>query len=302
MPTKISRREAIRGAAAFPLLLASHNVVRSQAAAANAGTTPRFHEGVELGVQSWCFNDRPFDEMVAGLVDVGAGSVEMWSGHVEPLRQLRQDREELRAWRLEVDLEKFRQARRTLDANNIHLSAFNISMRSNWTDAEIKRAFEMAQALGADLITSSSNVSTAARIDPFARRYKIRVAFHNHAGIKPDEFATPEDFRMGLDGFSDYLGINLDTGHFTAAGLDPLGFIREYHERIYSLHMKDRTKNNGPKVPFGEGDTPLRQILLLLKQKEWKIPAHVEFAYPADDRTAETRRNFDWMKGVLTTG
>ncbi len=272
------------------------------AAAAALGATEgpaRFYQGVELGVQSWCFNDRPFDAMVAGLVQVGAGSLEMWSGHIEPLREFRRDREKLRAWRLGIDLNALHRARSILDAKNIHLSAFNISIRNDWTEAEIDRAFQMARALGMDLITSSSNVSTAARIDGFARHYKIRVAFHNHAGIRPDEFATPEDFRRGLEGFSDYLGINLDTGHFTAAGLDPLTFIRERHERIYSLHMKDRTRNDGPKVPFGDGDTPLREILQLLRDKAWKIPAHIEFAYPAEDRVAATRRNFEWMKEVL---
>ncbi len=284
---------------------ASRRSFLGSVAAAALGASPpraRFLRGVELGVQSWCFNDRPFDEMVAGLVAVGAGSLEMWSGHVEPPRQPRRSREALREWRLGADLDEFRRARRALDAKGIHLSAFNISIRSDWTDAEIDRAFRMARALGTDLITSSSNVSTAARIDPFARQYGIRVGFHNHARIRPDEFATPADFRKGIDGFSGYLGINLDTGHFTAAGLDALEFLREEHERIYSLHMKDRTKDGGPRVPFGEGDTPLREILLLLRDEGWKIPAHVEFAYPAADRVEATRRNFDWMRDVLEAG
>jgi len=66
--------------------------------------------------------------------------------------------------------------------------------------------------------------------------------------------------------------------------------------------MKGCANNNGPKVPFGEGYTPPCGILLLPQQKGWKIRAHVECAYPTDDRLAETRRNFDWMKGVLTPG
>ena len=257
------------------------------------------YRGVELGIQSWCFNDRPFEEMVEAVVEVGASSVEMWSGHLEPLREFRGSRERLREWRLSADLGLFRQARRRLDAAGIHLSAFNISIRNDWTDDEIDRAFQMALALGTDLITSSSNVSTAARIDPAARRHRVRVGFHNHARVKPDEFATPEDFRRGLEGFSELLGINLDTGHFTAAGLDPLEFIRLHHERVYCLHMKDRTPDDGPKLPFGQGATPLRAILLLLQGAGWAIPANVEFAYETEDRVRETRRNFEWMKRVL---
>ncbi len=257
------------------------------------------YRGVELGVQSWCFNDRPFEQMVRSVSEVGATSLEMWSGHLEPLRKFRGQREDLRAWRLAADMDRFRDARGKLDEAGIHLSAFNISIRNDWTDEEIDRAFQMARALGTDLITSSSNVSTAARIDPVAVRYRTRVGFHNHARIRPDEFATPEDFRSGLEGCSEFLGINLDTGHFTAAGLDPLEFTRRNHNRIYSLHMKDRTENDGPKVPFGEGATPLRAILRLLQRSGWSIPANVEFAYPAEDRVAETRKNFEWMKRVL---
>lgn len=277
-------------------------VAAASAAASGGSRSARFVRGVEVGVQSWCFNDRPFEEMIAGLVEAGAGSVELWSGHLEPSRQLRGDRDALRRWRLAVDLEEFRKAREALDAQGVHLAGYNVSMRRDWTDGEIEKAFQMAAALGTDLITSSSNVSTAARIDPFARRHGIRVGFHNHARVKDDEFATPDDFRKGMAGFSDFLGVNLDTGHFTAAGYDPLSFLREHHDRVFSLHMKDRAADDGPKLPFGQGDTPLRGILRLLSQEGWPIPAHVEFAYPAEDRVAETRRNLEWMKRALEDG
>ncbi len=61
---------------------------------------------------------------------------------------------------------------------------------------EINRGFEMARALGAEIITASTTLSVARRVVPFAEKHKMAVAVHNHSNTKdPNEFATPESFR-----------------------------------------------------------------------------------------------------------
>jgi sugar phosphate isomerase/epimerase len=52
---------------------------------------------------------------------------------------------------------------------------------------------------------------------------------------------------------SKYFGINLDIGHFFAAGFDPVAYLTEHHDRITNLHLKDRKKDDGPNTPWGEG-------------------------------------------------
>jgi sugar phosphate isomerase/epimerase len=102
-----------------------------------------------------------------------------------------------------------------------------------------------------------------------------------------------------LRGTSHYTGINLDIGHFVAANFDPLAFIEKHHARIFSLHLKDRKKNQGADVRFGEGDTPIREVLQLLKRRKWDIPSVVEFESKSADPVAEVGMCLDYCRRAL---
>src|SRR3984893_5939334 len=111
----------------------------------------------------------------------------------------------------------------------------------------------MAKALGVGIITASATLSAANRVVPFAEKHKLIVAMHGHSETKdPNQFATPESFSKAL-AMSKYYRINLDIGHFAAAGFDAMDFIEKNHSKIVLLHLKDRKKNDGPNVPWGEG-------------------------------------------------
>ena len=44
---------------------------------------------------------------------------------------------------------------------------------------------------------------------------------------------------------SNLIAINLDIGHFTAANFDALDYLDKHHDRIVSLHIKDRRAIRG---------------------------------------------------------
>ncbi len=254
-------------------------------------------EGVMIGAQSYSFRDRSLDETVAAMKEVGLGYVELWQGHVEPRKATR---EELRKWRLSVSMDEFRGVRRKFDEAGIEIYAYNYSFRDDFTDEEVARGMEMARALGINRLTASSNVSTAKRIDPFAAKAKVYVGMHNHSNIKPNEFARAEDFAEAMHGASPYIAINLDIGHFVAAGFDPVSFLERHHAQILTLHLKDRKKDQGANVPFGEGDTPIREVLQLMKAKKYQIAANIEYEYRGEDTVAEVRKCFEYCKKALS--
>jgi sugar phosphate isomerase/epimerase len=252
-------------------------------------------DGVTIGAQTYSFRDRSLDACIAAMKEVGLGEAELYQGHIEP-----KDKEALKAWRANPPLDEIRGVRKKFDDAGIQLYALNYSFNERFTDQEIERGFDIAKALGVKYITASSNVTTAKRIDPLAQKYKITVAMHNHSNIKPNEFARPEDFAEALAGRSKYIAINLDIGHFTAAGYDPVSYLEEHHDRIITLHIKDRKKDQGPNVPFGEGDTKIKEVLQVLKTKHYKIPANIEFEYKGDP-VEEVKKCLAYCKAALAS-
>ena len=271
--------------------------------------------GVRIGIQSYSFRSLSLDDAIKAMAEIGIGECELYSGHVEPrigppgggrdqmtpeMREaMRKRQEEARKWRLTVSLDHFKDVRKKFDAAGVKLQAYNLSFNDNFTDEEIDRGFQMARAIGVKIITASSTLSSAKRVAPFADKYKITVAMHNHANLTdPNQFAKPESFAAAL-AMSKYFAVNLDIGHFVAAGFDPVAYIEANHARITNLHIKDRKKENGPNTPWGEGDTPIKQVLQLLKQKKYDIPANIEYEYQGDDAVIEVRKCFQYIKDAL---
>ena len=252
--------------------------------------------GVLLGVQTYSFRTMSVDKAIQAMVDIGLGVCEMWQGHIEPQKIPRED---LRKWRLTVPLSQFKALGKKFRDAGIDLYAYNYSFKDDFTDEEIDRGFQMAKALGAKVITASANVKTSARVDPYAKKHKIRVGMHNHSRIEPNEFATPDDFATARKGMSPYIAINLDIGHFTAANFDPVQFLSEHHADIVTLHIKDRKRDQGENLPFGQGDTPIREVLRLLRDQKLKIPANIEYEYKGADAVAEVRKCFEYCRAAV---
>lgn len=256
-------------------------------------------KGVRLGVQSYSFRDRGLDEAIEAMKTIGLGEVELWQGHIEPGRGQRVSREAVREWRLSTPMSLFEGVRKKFDDAGILLYAYNYSFREDFTDKEIERGFEMAKALDVKVLTASSNVTTARRIDPFAKKAKVRVGMHNHSRIHENEFATPGDFAKAMEGMSDYLCVNLDIGHFTAANFDAVDYLTKNAGKIVTLHLKDRKKDQGANVPFGEGDTPIKAVLNTLRTKKFNIPANIEYEYKGTDTVAEVKKCFEYCKAQI---
>lgn len=265
--------------------------------------------GVRVGAQSYSFRDRSLDEAIAAMAEIGIGHCELYSGHVEPnMRapggrrggaEAEARRQKLREWRLATPLSEFEAVRKKFDSAGIALAAYNLSFRDDFTDEEIGRGFEMAKALGVDLMTASSTLTAAKRVAPFAEKHKIKVAMHGHSDLDdPNQFAKPESFEKAM-AMSKYFKINLDIGHFVAANYDPLDYIERHHANIPLIHVKDRKRDQGDNTVWGEGDTPIKEALRLIKAKKYPILANIEYEYRGEDTVAEVRKCFEYCKAAL---
>ena len=238
--------------------------------------------GVRVGTQSYSFRDRSLDEAIAAMKQLGLSYCELWSGHVETRTAIvvpegGDRRETTRKWRLEQSASVAKDIRKRFEDAGVKITSYDVPFRADFTDEEIASTFAMGKAFGVDVLTSSTQVSLAPRLEPFAAKAGMRVGFHNHANIRPDEVATPEDLTTILKA-GPHCAVTLDIGHFTAAKFDALAFLDEHHDRIVSMHLKDR-KRTGETLPFGQGDAPVAAVLTRLRDRKWDIPAHIEYEY-----------------------
>jgi sugar phosphate isomerase/epimerase len=284
-------------------------------------------KGVQIGVQSYSFRQGiPKPEIIPDMVKIGLSEVELMSGDAEilagspptpqgggrgqktpeQLAEIEAQRKTFAAWRAATSPATFEAVRKLFQDAGIDLRILCYNMGRTITDDEIDYAFRMAQAMKVKAMSSSSTVSVAKRVAPFADKYKIEWGGHGHDNVAdPEEFAKPETFEEIMS-FSKYIGVNLDIGHFWAAGYDPIPFIQKHHARITNIHLKDRNKNadgkRGANLPWGEATTPIKEVLLLLRKEKYPIPANIEMEYavPAgSDPVAEVSKCYQFAKKIL---
>lgn len=234
-------------------------------------------------------------------------------GALTPEQQAAQ--EQLRAWRAATTPETWRAVRKQFaDAGiDVRILWYSLGFQGAQTsDEDIEYAFRMAQGLGVKTMSGSSTIPIAARIALAAEKYKILWGGHTQDNVHdPDQFVSPETYEKLLS-MSSYFRINLDIGYFTAAGFDPVPFISKYHDRISDIHLKDKkrarslggdvTNNALNNFPWGQGGTPIREVLQLLKKNKYGIPVQIEYEYgcrTTADAVTEVGRCYAYARKCL---
>jgi sugar phosphate isomerase/epimerase len=283
-------------------------------------------DGVQIGAITYSFNRiaSPDPEaIIRAYVDVGLGEAELTSDHCEALAgapeapalvrrpqstpeqqaERQAGMEKLAHWRASATAETWKGVRKKFNDAGIEVALLCYNMQDRMKDEDIEYGFAMAKGLGVKAITTSTTLTVAKRIAPIADEHKMMVGYHGHdATNDPNQTATLESYDT-LMAYGKYNAINLDIGHFTAAGYDAVAFIKQHHDKITNLHVKDRKKNHGPNVAvWGTGDTPIKEVMQLMKSEKYPFPANLELEYPipeGSDIIAEAKKCFAYVKSCL---
>ena len=259
------------------------------------GCTKKFILGSGLG--SVEMMDRDFER------DIGVKHREILAKHLT-----KEQKVAISQWRETADMKPLEDFRAEYEAAGIgiHIVKFGdigCPWMYSWKEAEYM--FKATRALGARVITRevpkvaewADFKSVAEKLVPLMNEYDVDIAFHNHAQIAADTYDG------ALLGYSDHFKINFDIGNYVAANdADPLAFVKKYRDRIASIHVKDRKRNNGPECPFGTGDTPLKGLFALMKSEKIDVPCDIEVEFPVppdSDAVRETGKCREYCRKAI---
>ncbi|HEX9369090.1 MAG TPA: hypothetical protein VF921_20840 [Vicinamibacterales bacterium] len=187
-------------------------------------------------------------------------------------------RAELRAWRLQTPVTVFDKARGTLAFAGLTVHACALAYNDSFTDDEIDATFRHARALGVTTVSSPLTMTMARRLLPFAQRHEMTVAIHNQVdGNAASAIDTP--VLKEVLALSPAFTLKLDIGNLAASNCDAVAELRAHHSRVSYVLLKDRLRNGGASQPFGEGDTPIKQVLSALATSAPGISAAIEYDY-----------------------
>jgi sugar phosphate isomerase/epimerase len=319
-----TRREFAKLAlAALPAagLLSSLSPLRAADSGAKRGGKPNSKvKGVQIGLNvPYSFKNPAMsgDEVLANCVQLGISAVELRTQPVEAFLGARAElvgakgsvakgaaaeanAKEMRTWRETVAVDRAREFRKKYEDAGVRIEIVKVDGFFKMSDAELDYVFKLAKTLGARAISTeiSHNAEDLKRAGKFADKHAFMVGYHGHA-------TTTEAHWEEAFTFAKHNGANLDIGHYVAGDNgSPVEFLKKHHARVTHVHIKDRKSkaNGGANVPFGEGDTPIKEVLRLIRDNKWNIQATIEFEYPVpkeSDRMKEIARAVQYCRDAL---
>lgn len=283
--------------------------------------------GVQMGVITYSFRSMPgsIDQLIDYCKTCGISAIELMGEPAEafagspvpfgggpnrdsnaPKLSMQERNKLAKEWRETVGMEKFVELRKRFNKEGISIYAYKPNaLNENNSDGEIEYALKAAKALGATSVTVEipNKPAQSKRLGDLASKHKVYVGYHAHT--QATDTAWDEALAQ-----SPYNSLNLDCGHYIAAGGNNskeslLALIEAKNDRITSIHLKDRKNktNGGENMPWGQGDTPIKEILNLLKTKKYKIPVSIELEYniPTDSNAVkEVSKCIAFAKNILS--
>ena len=281
--------------------------------------------GVQLGTITYSYRSMPDQSAEATLryiVDSGISAIELMNGPAESFAGAPSERrggggggrqqptpeqqaaqraaaDRLKHWRTSVSMDRFKALRKMYNDAGVSIYAWKV-LNPAMSDEEFEYVFDVAEALGCTHTTLELPTEAAQlkRIGEFAEKRKIYAAYHTHTQATMTSF--DQAFALSKANMS-----NIDLGHYVAGtGESPIPFLRKFHDRIASVHLKDRTTpaHGAKNLPWGTGDTPLKEILQVMRREKYTFPASIELEYdvpPGSDAVKEVTKCLAFCKEAI---
>jgi len=282
--------------------------------ALNLNFSPLYKDinGVDISVITYSFNPgiEDMNVIIQNCLDSGSDNIELMGNHIERSMGMPRSNRSHSNWRSNISMKEFKKVKNQFEDKGINIFAYKpYCMSPNNTDDEIEYAMKATKALGAEFVTAElTTEENTSRISRFAEKHNVKVGYHAH--LQASDTAWEFALKNSKNNY-----INLDIGHYIAARKENtkenlLNFIVNNNSRICSMHLKDRQAIKPLNVGatdnqiWGKGDTPITEVLQLMRDNSYKFTATIELEYripEGSNRVKEVKKCFEYCYKALNS-
>ena len=275
--------------------------------------------GVDISVITYSFSpgNEDMNVIIQNCIDSGSDNIELMGSHIERSIGMPRSNRFSAEWRENVSMKLFKEAKKLFNEyGGINIFAYKPNcIDKNNSDGEIEYAMKATKALGAEFLTNElMDEESIERVNFFSKKNNVKVAYHAHSNnFGSNVKATDSAWDFALNSSKNNF-INLDIGHYINVGGSNtkeslIEFIKRNNERISSLHLKDRQAGKSANIAatdnqiWGFGDTPIIEVLQLIRDNSYKFTLTIELEYripEGSNRVLEVKKCMEYCKKALS--
>lgn len=239
-------------------------------------------EPIPVGIAGYTFARFDLDKSLAMMKRIGVTNLSVKEIHL-PLNSSQET--------INAAFEKIRAA---------GINPYTVGVIYMKTKDAVDQAFAYAKKCGVDMIVGAPSYDVLDHAEEKVKEYNIRLAIHNH-GPEDQLYPGPKDVWDRIKDRDPRMGLCIDIGHATRAGVAVDQAVKQYRKRLFDLHIKDvsAAAKDGKAIEIGRGVIDFGALVKALKKSGYKGVCSIEFEKDMNDPLPGIAESIGYYKGVM---
>lgn len=237
---------------------------------------------LQVGVAGYTFAKFDLDKSIVMMKKIGLHNLSVKEIHL-PLNSSQET--------INAAMGKFKEA---------DINVYTVGVIYMKTKEAVDQAFAYAKKVGVPMIVGAPSYDVLDYAEEKVKEYNIKLAIHNH-GPEDALYPGPKDVYDRIKNKDARMGLCIDIGHATRAGVAVDKAVKEYRNRLFDLHIKDVSiaAKEGKAIEIGRGVIDFPALVKALQKIGYKGVCSIEFEKDMTDPLAGIAESIGFFKGVL---
>ena len=267
---------SLAGSAVLPLL------GKSLAWHSGAEENPAGSTALKVGVAGYTFARFDLDKSIVMMKRLGVHNLSVKEIHL-PLNSSQET--------INSALAKFKEA---------DINVYTVGVIYMKTKEAVDQAFAYAKKVGVNMIVGAPSYDVLDYAEEKVKEYDMKLAIHNH-GPEDALYPGPKDVYDRIKNRDARMGLCIDIGHATRAGVSVQKAVKEYKDRLFELHIKDVSKaeKDGKAIEIGRGVINFPALIRSLEKIKYTGVCSIEFEKDMTDPMPGIAESLGYFRGVV---